>query len=601
VLNSDYFSAFETTPTASNAVKIYKYVNNRTTVPEQPVVTFANMPTTASNTYRVWEGTDIIVYSEGATYIYQKLADIDDQEVAVSDSYKFNVGTTGGTYTFYGHNSNGNSELLTVTFEIKPKTKYTLIKSVDQLKEGHTYVLATPRMSYTTVEGKTTYTGKTMKNVTGNDRVATDVVFDEENPDVLYIDSNDVLLWNFVKQNADNPNAVPGYDWAIKAVNYVDGVYYLEESSSGSSAYLNMKSEPVYHSITINAKTNNAAITSNIDNNYQILYRSTANYSSFRSFSKNNEENDAYGAVRIYGTEEYKFDDLVNQYNEGETYTVNNLGVIFRHDKDLWVANYPAEDQNYTVHLIAKDNVNLPADIATTHYLNDCEISSITHLGGNYYQAYLTAKPTLDAEKFAPEWLNWDEKSEPITKNHYGHGAILYGTITENGNFVGEDNKVYYLNANDNANNKYNVKKYFNKTAQENSTEIKAPKRYDTASEDLSWAAYNGDWDWLQENVYTDSPDAQDAPKVYLGGMIDVVDGKVFVYPVTISTNRDIVVSVDTVTDDEHAYLVGRDIYLPEGAVLYTISGVRIAAENVADGIYVVKYANGTADKILVK
>jgi hypothetical protein len=47
--------------------------------------------------------------------------------------------------------------------------------------------------------------------------------------------------------------------------------------------------------------------------------------------------------------------------------------------------------------------------------------------------------------------------------------------------------------------------------------------------------------------------------------------------------------------------LVGRDIYLPEGAVLYTISGVRIAAENVADGIYVVKYANGTADKILVK
>jgi hypothetical protein len=183
VLNSNYFTAFENSPTASNAVKIFKYVNNRNTAPEQPEVTFANMPTTTSNTYKVWEDTDVTVYSEGATYIYQKQADGSYQEVAVSDSYRFNVGSTGGTYTFKGVNAKGESDILTVTFEIKAKIRYKAITSTDQLVEGHTYVLATPQMSYTTVEGKTTYTGKAMKNVTGNDRVATDVVFEGENSD----------------------------------------------------------------------------------------------------------------------------------------------------------------------------------------------------------------------------------------------------------------------------------------------------------------------------------------------------------------------------------------------------------------------------------
>jgi hypothetical protein len=406
------------------------------------------------------------------------------------------------------------------------------------------------------------------------------------------------MLFNFVKRPSANPDELSVYEWAIKALNSADGEGYMSISTSSSANEISVSNPvPVYLYIDIDTNSN-ALLTTNADDSYQVLYRYIDGTSLFRSYAKTNISNSNYAAIKLYGMVEYdNISSLVEDYSVGETYTVNHLGVVFRHDRDLWVADKEAEAQDYTVHLIVKDNVVLPDGLGSQSYIN-CEISSLTHLGGNYYQAYLTASPTLNDKVYTPKWLELDKTGSPIIESYYGHGVILKGTITEDlDELVTDDNKVYLLTASVEPNSSYKLKKYFNKTAQENTTEIKAPKRYDTSTEELTWAAYNSDWDWLTDV----SSSSQNAPVLYVGGMIDVVNGKEFVYPVAISTNRDVTVSVDRVSDDEQAYLVGRDLYLPEGAELYTVGGVRVAADNLANGIYVVRYANGKAAKILVK
>jgi hypothetical protein len=115
-------------------------------------------------------------------------------------------------------------------------------------------------------------------------------------------------------------------------------------------------------------------------------------------------------------------------------------------------------------------------------------------------------------------------------------------------------------------------------------------------SEDSSWtwAAYTDAW-------LTAVPDEVGDSQIYVGGMVDKDGDKYVIYPVSMSLDEDQVVSVKPITIDEQTTMIGRDLYLPEGAALYTINGTRIATDNLANGIYIIRYATGKATKILVK
>ena len=58
---------------------------------------------------------------------------------------------------------------------------------------------------------------------------------------------------------------------------------------------------------------------------------------------------------------------------------------------------------------------------------------------------------------------------------------------------------------------------------------------------------------------------------------------------------------IESVEGDASGITVeGNNIIVPEGAEVYTISGVAVKPVNLATGIYIVRFANGKAVKVVI-
>jgi hypothetical protein len=264
---------------------------------------------------------------------------------------------------------------------------------------------------------------------------------------------------------------------------------------------------------------------------------------------------------------------------------IGNATVRFRHGKDLWIY----DDNGNTIHAVMKAG-SFKETVESGYVISNFKLTNISEVVSKVFNADIVYVPQTVTDLNKEVEILKLEAGTALTDANVGQAVIVKGKLDEG--LMDEDEGIILLSSGDDPNFYYTLVRYLGILESATSAN-KAPT---LISEDSSWtwAAYTDAW-------LTAVPDEVGDSQIYVGGMVDKNGDEYVIYPVSMSLDEDQVVSVKPITIDEQTTMIGRDLYLPEGAALYTINGTRIATDNLANGIYIIRYATGKATKILVK
>ena len=200
-----------------------------------------------------------------------------------------------------------------------------------------------------------------------------------------------------------------------------------------------------------------------------------------------------------------------------------------------------------------------------------------------YVEATMTSAPTACIKIDSYEYGITTLGDEPLTRAHLGQGVIVKGTVSV------KNADSFTISAGDNS---YKIQNYFTRPTAETS----APRRSEgtSADSDYKWLATTGDWD---TGVIPEDKD------IYVRGIVDKAsDGTFVVYPTQMSTLQSFTSTDvrDLLLDNEFA-VKGNTIIAPEGSMIFTINGMRVNGDNLASGIYIVRFATGKSVKVAIK
>jgi hypothetical protein len=286
--------------------------------------------------------------------------------------------------------------------------------------------------------------------------------------------------------------------------------------------------------------------------------------------------------------------DFTSVAADQEYYMIGNATIRFRHGNDLWIY----DDSGNTIHAVMQAG-EFEEGVESGYTISNFKLTNISTVVNKVYNANMVyvpqtvTKPQGDVASITTTLGTGQE----LTDENVGQAVIVSGYLS---NSTFETDKIKFNPSLESNSSYYTLVKYLDVTVKETSAQ-KAPSLLNDDDESQEtentwvWAAYKDAW-------LTEAPAAVNGTLVYVGGMVDKTDADgLVIYPVSMATKEDTVVSVKGVTFDEETYLIGRDLYLPEGAALFTVNGTRVATDNLANGIYIIRYANGSAAKILVR
>jgi DUF971 family protein len=518
----------------------------------------------------------ITITAEGATKIAIQFEDDKDATIYDGESYTFTPKE--GMYSFYAiygteeaNNENDSKDtMIEVVFSRKPLS-YALVTDVNELNEEGSYII---------VANSTTPMAMSNEKISEY-RGTTEVTFVESK---VYAPAEDVMTFSLKKTD-------DGYQWF--ADNYdsksTTGLTFAASTATSNKTNITMTETPSATTVSITAKGVATISGVNTTTGRQILLNSPSNSTPrFANYVTSSANATGYNTISIYKLvmdETPEISDFTSVAADQEYYMIGNATVRFRHGNDLWIY----DDSGNTIHAVMQAG-SFKETVERGYSISNFKLTNISEVVSNVFNADIVYVPQTVTDLNKEDEILKLEAGTALTDANVGQAVIVKGKL--DADLMDEDEGIILLSSGDDPNFYYTLVHYLGILESATSAN-KAPA---LISEDSSWtwAAYTDAW-------LTAVPDEVGDSQIYVGGMVDKNGDEYVIYPVSMSLDEDQVVSVKPITIDEQTTMIGRDLYLPEGAALYTINGTRVATDNLANGIYIIRYANGSAAKILVR
>jgi hypothetical protein len=503
-----------------------------------------------NGSYSIKAGSTFKVFCRNATSIeYKKLGDEAYTSVEGS-TLEGEIAFT--TYTFRGVMASDDateySDEFNVTFTESFDVIYNLVKSADDLVDGGKYIVVYKD-------------SKLAMSNTPNSNTIPGVGVTITNDQIINPTGMMVLKLEITED---------GYYW--NASTYEDGSYYLVNNNS-SKNYLQLN------------KTKNATTVSDISGNGNYIKINFGSASGNRYLQYNTSTSafatytSSQGKIQLYQLEEQpattdpevavisSFADI--KANTDTDYQ-GNATIEFRRGNDIWLS----DDSNVSVHATLKTDDQLDWTIGAGYVISNFRISSASAITKGSYDVVITTLPTTceNANK-ETAWITIAE-GQKLTEDHVGKPVVVSGEI------YGFDNDDIMLESGDEV---YLLHRYFEPT-------------------EVAAAIDDEENDWVWDVNVDNWLNTETAPYgiVYVSGMVALHDSDVVIYPIAMTSQQGTVTGIETINSQE-VQLTENGVVLPAGATLYSINGARVAAANLSNGIYIVRYANGKAAKVYVK
>jgi hypothetical protein len=494
-----------------------------------------------NGSYSVKAGSTFKVFCRNATSIeYKKLGDEAYTSVEGS-TLEGEIAFT--TYTFRGVMTSDDateySDEFNVTFTESFDVIYNLVKSADDLVDGGKYIVVYKD-------------SKLAMSNTPNSNTIPGVGVTITNDQIINPTGMMVLKLEITED---------GYYW--NASTYEDGSYYLVNNNS-SKNYLQLN------------KTKNATTVSDISGNGNYIKINFGSASGNRYLQYNTSTSafatytSSQGKIQLYQLEEQpattdpevavisSFADI--KANTEADYQ-GTAKIEFRRGNDIWLS----DDSNVSVHAILNSDVELDWRVEAGYTLTNFHMASIASVTEACYNAAITAAPeTYENAGLETAWTTLNAGEELTT-------ALVGKAVVVEGVFYAFDTDDIIMESGDAL---YTLHRYF------------------TPSDDAV-AIDDDEWIWnVNENVWlTEAAAPYDT--VFVSAMADLLGDDVVLYPIAMTTAQGTVTGIDAITE--------QDALIPANAVIYSINGARVAASNLSNGIYIVRYANGKVAKVYVK
>jgi hypothetical protein len=493
-----------------------------------------------NGSYSIKAGSTFKVFCRNATSIeYKKLGDEAYTSVEGS-TLEGEIAFT--TYTFRGVMASDDateySDEFNVTFTESFDVIYNLVKSADDLVDGGKYIVVYKDGNLAMCSTPNE------KNIPGvKVTIANDQIINPENVMVLKLEiDNGSYYWN--------------------ASNYDDGKKYLYNNAK--SNYLYVKTDKT--ATTVSDLSNNCIKIDfgSASGNRYLQYNSSDTGKVFSTYTGGQKN------IQLYQLEEQpattdpevavisSFADI--KANTEADYQ-GTAKIEFRRGNDIWLS----DDSNVTIHAILNSDVELDWRVEAGYTLTNFHMASIASVTEACYNAAITAAPeTYENAGLETAWTTLNAGEELTT-------ALVGKAVVVEGVFYAFDTDDIIMESGDAL---YTLHRYF------------TPSDDAVAIDDDAWI-----WN-VNENVWlTEAAAPYDT--VYVSAMADLLGDDVVLYPIAMTTAQGTVTGIDAITE--------QDALIPANAVIYSINGARVAASDLSNGIYIVRYANGKVAKVYVK
>jgi hypothetical protein len=517
-----------------------------------------------------------------------------------TEGYATSFTAAAGEYTItaiYGENVESESISFTLTENHKPMT-FELVENTDNLETG-TYIIATV---YTVNDEEKGYV-----------MTATDI-----NSNLL---AGDVVINDNTAKKAENPaifNVVKsGENWKLLTAGTAYGINVT--SGKGGLSISNDKSKPAELQLSIADGETKICVA---EDTRWIQFNYNGGSSPRFGYYAKATSGTVYGKVNLYrlavdDTKEVaalsEIEDDVDMVYFTSELTINFAGINAADgEKEIWLY-----DANNGDRMHATIDEDCAASYASLGQGNT--VSGFYLMGGkseendHFFEGLFISEPneTTYINDFVPKT---EDELTHITAEELGKRVLVRA------NSVNVDSDMLIINFAEDSNYGY---KYFRSELTESNSdnegnsdnnEGNADNNEDNAGSDNN-TVDNTDstltdegveqWSWDLKNNFNNWPTADIEATTYLSGIVASEESgdkvEYVLYLINMSTDKDVATIVDKVSYRDDVYMVGRDLYLPEGAMLFNVSGTRVAATNLADGIYIIRFADASSMKFLVK